>query len=300
MEAMPRLTTLAAETFRSSPALRRTAKRSSRAAQLRKSARTVKDDAGRTFFLVEGDLLYDEDELELYALQQEARSQAIAVGLTPTPTTIDGSSALVAAAPGGKIVRWKPGLVLRYAVLRKSFLNKKHYDVVRAGMAEAAAAWEETCGVDFEHASDHDDHPDPTTSPDEIADDLIFTVRHLDQGGAFIALAFFPSQPPARRRVFIGSSYFSRDLRFDRVGVLRHELGHVLGFRHEHIRSGAPPACPDEPGYDRVDLTEYDPQSVMHYFCGGVGSPMLEITELDRIGAQKVYGPPFSSLMLVE
>jgi hypothetical protein len=38
----------------------------------------------------------------------------------------------------------------------------------------------------------------------------------------------------------------------------------------------------------------------MHYFCGGVGSRDLKITDLDRQGAQKLYGPPLSSLQLVE
>jgi len=49
-----------------------------------------------------------------------------------------------------------------------------------------------------------------------------------------------------------------------------------------------------------VEITEYDPKSVMHYFCGEVGSRQLAITELDRLGAQKVYGPTLSSMMLVD
>jgi hypothetical protein len=39
---------------------------------------------------------------------------------------------------------------------------------------------------------------------------------------------------------------------------------------------------------------------VMHYFCGGVGSSQLAMTELDRLGAQKVYGPPFTELLIVD
>jgi hypothetical protein len=78
--------------------------------------------------------------------------------------------------------------------------------------------------------------------------------------------------------------------------VLRHELGHVLGFRHELIRSGAPAVCPKEPLWDARPLTDYDPQSVMHYFCGGVGSSSLRITELDRVGAQQVYGPSLNNI----
>jgi hypothetical protein len=111
-------------------------------------------------------------------------------------------------------------------------------------------------------------------------------------GGALIAAAFFPNDPVDRRRVIIDPVYYAADLGFDRVGILRHELGHVLGFRHEHIRSQAPPLCPDEETDGVLNLTDYDPQSVMHYFCGEVGSRELTITELDRIGAQVVYGPP--------
>ncbi len=40
-------------------------------------------------------------------------------------------------------------------------------------------------------------------------------------------------------------------------------------------------------------LGDYDPQSVMHYFRGGVGSPQLAIS-LDQTGSQSVYGPPLA------
>ena len=115
-----------------------------------------------------------------------------------------------------------------------------------------------------------------------------------------MASGFFPTYPPARRRILIDPQFFDDSVRLQRAGVLRHELGHVLGFRHEHIRSGAPAVCPDEPGHDVINLTDYDPRSVMHYFCGDVGSTDLTLTELDVFGAQKVYGPPFASMMLVE
>ena len=124
-------------------------------------------------------------------------------------------------------------------------------------------------------------------------------MRFLDVNGQFIASAFFPNDPPDRRRILIDPSYFDPQLGFDQVGVLRHELGHVLGFRHEHIRSGAPPDCPDEDVTGTLDLTQYDPKSVMHYFCGDLGSKTLEITDVDRIGAQRVYGLPLSSFHLV-
>ena len=113
----------------------------------------------------------------------------------------------------------------------------------------------------------------------------MFVVREFDADGKFIASAFFPNDPVERRRADIDPSYYTTS--FDKVGVLRHELGHVLGFRHEHIRNEAPPVCPNEPLWDTKVLTKYDPKSVMHYFCGGVGSNALKISELDRKGARR-------------
>lgn len=293
--------TLAAERFREEPTLRTSAKKSGKLRQIKSKAQrvTLDTDTGSHFYVVEGDLLYDDDELQFYALQKEAQQEARRLGVAPT-SELNRDDALVAVATAGKVVRWPPGVVLRYCVLRDTFLSVKEYDLVRRNMKLATEAWEETCGVEFEHAEEHDGHADATTRPDEIGPGIVFAVRHFDAQGKFIASAFFPTQPPARRKVLIDPSFLSKDLQFNRAGVLRHELGHVLGFRHEHIRSGAPAVCPDEVGDDRIDLTEYDPRSVMHYFCGGVGTKDLSITELDRMGAQRIYGPPFSSVMFVQ
>jgi hypothetical protein len=296
-----RTTTLAAQTFEETPHLREQAEESPKLEQLRSSARrvTLGTDGGETYYVLEGDLLYDDDELELHALQQDVRAKAKEVGLTPDAQS-GREDALVVVAPGGKIVRWRPGKVLTYTVLRESFPTEDNYNVVVESVKAATQAWQDTCGIMFEHRSEFDAHTNVSASPDDIDASLVFTVRYIDAGGQFIAAAFFPTYPPARRRVLIDPSFFGNDLTFDRVGVLRHELGHTLGFRHEHIRSEAPAACPDEPAYDTLNLTDYDPQSVMHYFCGAVGSRELAITELDRLGAQKVYGPSLSAMMLVD
>ena len=62
---------------------------------------------------------------------------------------------------------------------------------------------------------------------------------------------------------------------------------------------GAPAACLGEPNFDTSNLTDYDPQSVMHYFCGGQGTRELRISGLDSIGAQQVYGPPLNAVEFV-
>jgi hypothetical protein len=213
-------------------------------------------------------------------------------GESAVNTGILGNSSLIGIVQAGKIVRWSPGTVLSYCVLRNTFPRETWYEEVVANMQAATDAWEEICGIRFEHRSEVDDSE--MLRPPGI----IFPVRYISANGAFIAAAFFPNDAARRQRMLIDPSYFTT--RFDKVGVLRHELGHVLGFRHEHIRSGAPPVCPRESTTDTIDLTAYDPQSVMHYFCGGVGSRTLAITDVDRKGAERVYGPSLRSFELVE
>jgi hypothetical protein len=298
MTVQARSTTLAAQIFRETPELRDTARRTDAFSRLQESTRRITVDGEESFFVLEGDLLYDDDEFLLYSLQQAQQIDSALVSPT-TSAVIEPPPALLGIAAGNRIVRWAPDKVLGYSVLRASFPEEQQYETVRDNMVAATAAWEGTCGIDFEYLPEHDGHTNLSSTASDIDSRLVFTVRFVDAGGQFIAAAFFPTYPPRRRRVLIDPSYFSGGMSFDLVGVLRHELGHVLGFRHEHIRSGAPAVCPDEDSVDTIDLTAYDPQSVMHYFCGGVGSRELRITDLDRDGAQKLYGPPWGTVQFV-
>jgi len=252
-------------------------------------------------YIIEGDTLFDIDQLRAYAVQKEALNRAREfagladeAGLGRSVLLDDLEGALVGITQGRRIVRWRPGLVLTYCVLKRTFTtDSANYDLVSENFKKAAEAWENTCGVKFEHKADLDDSS--TIQPAEV----IFAVRELNVGGQFIAAAFFPNDPTNRRRVIIDPSYYDGGS-FDQVGVLRHEIGHILGFRHEHIRQEAPVVCPDEPLFNTLNLTDFDPVSVMHYLCGGSGTNELKISELDKIGAQKLYGPPLTSVQFVE
>ena len=249
---------------------------------------------GETYWRVEGDTLLDEEQLRLYAQHQEARRIALAA-LREAGRPLVASADLVGMTQGNKIVRWAPGVELSYCVLRQTFTSggEDGYQLVEDSVGRAALDWEKTCGVKFAYKSELDD------SDSLRPEGALFVVREFDAAAQFIAAAFFPNDPLNRRRVLVDPSFYDPDLGFDKVGVLRHELGHVLGFRHEQIRSEAPAACPDEDVYDTLNLGDYDPRSVMHYFCGGVGSKELAITELDKLGAQRVYGPPLAEFQLV-
>jgi hypothetical protein len=73
----------------------------------------------------------------------------------------------------------------------------------------------------------------------------------------------------------------------------------VLGWRHEHISHDAPPACPDEDDFDHQKITQYDPKSVMHYFCRGVGSKELKISDINRTGSVQIYSPPLNQVSFI-
>ena len=254
---------------------------------------------GEPFWVAEGDLLLDKDQVDEYARKQEMlarqralRQEATALGMAPAPETMRAE--LVAVVAAGKLVRWRDGKTLSYCVLRNTFASAREHRAAANSMAEAVSAWERTCGIQFEYRKSLD------RSPTTRVAGVTFTVRKIDARGRFIAAAFFPTDPVDRRRVLIDPSFFAKDVGFDRVGVLRHEIGHVLGFRHEHIRSEAPAACPDEDLGEDLPLGAYDPKSVMHYFCGGVGSRELLISEIDVAGAQRMYGLSLSEYLFID
>ena len=280
-----------------SPELRESAASDGLLGQLQEKLKKVNID-GTEYFVAEGDTLLDKDELVFYAHSRqrvaEARKAAAladSAGLGFQTLDDPDRSALVAVTQNGKIVRWQPGTVLSYRVVKSTFTSIANYNTVVTNMKKATEAWETTCGVTFQHRVDLD------TAPGVDPAGMLFAVREINASGSFIASAFFPNDPPDRRRVLIDPSYFSTS--FDLVGVLRHELGHVLGFRHEHIRSEAPPACPNEPQFDAANLSKYDPKSVMHYFCGGVGTTQLAISDIDVTSSRKVYGMPLNSFTMI-
>jgi hypothetical protein len=158
-----------------------------------------------------------------------------------------------------------------------------HSTVVQ-GMETAAGAWEAVADVDFIHEESED--ADCTAANENV----VFDVRLVDVGQQYLARAFFPNEPRPGRNVLIDESAFDipPDGALSLVGILRHELGHTLGFRHEHTRPNSGECFEDS---DWRPLTDYDAFSVMHYpQCNGLGDWSLTLTDTDRNGAACLYG----------
>lgn len=164
-------------------------------------------------------------------------------------------------------------------------------DLVIAAMREAAGAWEEHGYLQFRY--------DPTGDADCVMqnDAAFFTVTPSPQDATYFARAFFPNSAAEQRQVRINLPEFDRAAQGDDElsrnltmrGILRHELGHVLGFRHEHTRPEADNYwCFEDDNYR--PLTEYDSASVMHYpQCSGTGDWSLVLTDIDIEGIEFFY-----------
>lgn len=194
----------------------------------------------------------------------------------------DFSRQLVVNTVGGQDDLWNTTMQrqLTYCV---SDAFGSHYQAVVAAMDAATQAWEDAADIDFIH------DPAQDNSCTAGNPDIVFDIRPVNVNGNYLARAFFPNEPRAARNVLIDNSAFNLSGNLTLVGILRHELGHTLGFRHEHTRPEAGACFEDN---DWRPVTDYDAFSVMHYpQCNGAGDWTLTLTVMDENGAACVYGP---------
>lgn len=157
------------------------------------------------------------------------------------------------------------------------------YPGVVASMMVASQDWEEAADINFIHKPTEDESC--TRDNDQVVFDVQPTLSFR-----YYCRAFFPSTPREDRNLDINVLIFATNRSL--IGSLRHELGHVLGFRHEHIRPAidGETICPEDT--DWRPITSYDSGSVMHYpRCGG-SSSSYHLTESDKAGVAKIYGSP--------
>ncbi|WP_375770197.1 M57 family metalloprotease [Archangium gephyra] len=167
---------------------------------------------------------------------------------------------------------------LTYCVSSSSFGS--NYSKVVTAMANATAAWEATANVDFIHSSSYDSNCSASQTG------VLFDVRQT-RTQQYVARAFFPNSSRSGRNILISTSAFGNMGAWTLTGVLRHELGHTLGFRHEHTRLSST-GCYEDSAWRA--LTSYDASSVMHYpQCNGSQTGDLVLTSMDKSGAKSLY-----------
>ncbi|OJH38344.1 hypothetical protein BON30_24730 [Cystobacter ferrugineus] len=181
---------------------------------------------------------------------------------------------------GGADTVWSSTQKLRISYCVSTSFGS-NYDRVVQAMNQASKDWEDAAHVAFMHNSSQDSNCTASNA------NVVFDVRPAPSSATYSARAFFPDYARSSRNLLIHSSAFG-SLTWTLTGILRHELGHTLGFRHEHTRPEAG-TCYEDGNWR--ELTSYDSASVMHYpHCNGGNSGDLVLTPRDKSGAQSVYG----------
>ena len=229
---------------------------------------TVARESGTGNYIVNGDIvLVDRKQLREF-FEKEVLGNANPVGL-------------IVHAPGGVQAVWDETTRRNLTYCISDDFGSRKSQVV-ADMQRAGDAWAKQGDVRFVYS------PLQDARCNAVNAQVVFDVRPVN-GQSYLARAFFPNDSRGNRNVLINDSSFDLSSgNLTLVGILRHELGHALGFRHEHTRPESGECFEDS---DWVPMTSYDAFSVMHYpQCNGRGDWSLKLTAKDKLGICKVYG----------
>lgn len=231
-----------------------------------------------TLYRVEVDILLNEDELYRYYMSRHVDGE-ISTITSPLVVNVDGTSDDLRPDPTN----------IMYCYVNGWGTNQGTYIApglanVRRNLELGMRAWEGVANVKFRERDDLSGTNNCNNADTQPAN-LDFVVTHYDDRGRRVATGPYPSRPWTQQQLQVPVSGIP-------VTLAVHELGHTLGFRHEHVHADGPTLC-TESGNSR-DLTSYDPLSAMAYANCEINQEIVGSmpTRSDGIGARSVYGPP--------
>lgn len=216
--------------------------------------------AGENGYLVEGCILFDsmEDVEEYY-----------------NDTYTEGSKSSI-HIHNGQYDKWNNTDKLNLTYKVTGFGSNQSYMV--SALQTATDAWEAGINIDF-------------TDVTSTGGSALMTIRPAtsyeeQQMQGVAAMAFFPYSS-AKKEVAFFTGFFKMNMT-QRMYVVKHEMGHTLGLRHEHIWRNNQQV--EETDARAQLLTAHDTASIMYYDTKPGYTGNKDLSHLDKEGVKILYG----------
>ena len=108
---------------------------------------------------------------------------------------------------------------------------------------------------------------------------------------AYDGFAFFPYTSIQERIMYINYNQIYTYAKHVQSGIIKHELGHILGLRHELARVDCKWAScyKQEDYFEPWILSSCDKNSIMTYLCTDLNNFPYTITDGDKKGINLLY-----------
>lgn len=227
----------------------------------------------------------------------------------PTPVSavwnIDGIDGIDSAWSGARKLEltWCVGRVFPTSAGMEE-VNAEHYEQIVRHMERATRAWERAADVNFVHLREYDSPQSWGSGDCRPGENGIYFRVRMDEGcrGPCMGLTnstpdtefapewASPQNPDGLVREFIIGFVPAQSSEYEAGVTTLHELGHILGFAHEHEQfMQADEQCADGPLPWR-ELAPPDPSSVMGYdYCEGILHNQTRLSAYDRLSGYLQY-----------